>query len=88
MTGFSYKIKILSEFYTNYSQDPEFEEFVEYNDAGLPLAYLFEAGLCELTMEGEKSIEVTWTLLLKTLGIGDADFENLDDMFQASSDGQ
>lgn len=88
MTGFSYKLKILSEFHANYSQDPEFEEFVEYNDAGLPLAFLSEAGFCELTMEGEKSIEVSWTLLLKTLGIKDTDFKKLDEMFQASLEGQ
>ena len=88
MTGFSYKLTILSEFHANYSQDPEFDEFVEFNDLGLPLAYLTTEGLCELSGNGERYIEETWTHLLETLGIKDTDFKKLDEMFQASLAGQ
>ena len=88
MTGFANKLRILSSFLTDYGTDPEFEEFVQFNDSGLPLAYLSEMGLCELTTSGEVAIEETWTLLLNTLGIIDSDFNNLDELFSASSQGQ
>ncbi len=86
MTGFSNKCEILGELYSKYSQDPEFKDFIEYNDLGLPLAYLSNEGLCELSTDGERYIEETWTLFVQSLGIEDTGFETVDEMFQASLD--
>ena len=86
MTGFSKKCEILGDLYSNYGQDPEFRDFVEFNDLGLPLAYLSNEGLCELSTDGERYIEETWTLFVKSLGIEDTEFEDIDEMFQASLD--
>ena len=88
MTGFSSKCEILGALYANYGQDPEFRDFVEFNDLGLPLAYLSNEGLCELSTDGERYIEETWTLFVKSLGIEDTGFEDIDEMFQASLDGK
>jgi hypothetical protein len=87
VTDFSKKVQILGSFYANYGQDPEYKDFVEFNDLGLPLAYLSGEGLCELSADGEKFIEETWTHFVKSLGIEDTGFENIDEMFQASLDG-
>lgn len=86
MTGFSKKCEILGDLYANYGQDPELKDFIEFNDLGLPLAYLSNEGLCELSTDGERYIEETWTLFIKSLGIEDTGFDNIDEMFQASLD--
>ena len=86
MTGFSNKCEILGALYANYGQDPEFRDFVEFNDLGLPLAYLTGEGLCELSTDGERYIEETWTLFVKSLGLDDTGFEDIDEMFQAALD--
>ena len=86
MTGFSKKCEILGDLYSNYGQDPEFQDFIEFNDLGLPLAYLSNGGLCELSTDGERYIEETWTLFIQSLGIEDTGFDNLDEMFQSALD--
>jgi hypothetical protein len=87
VTGFSKKCEILGDLYSNYGQDPEFVDFVEFNDLGLPLAYLSSEGLCELSTNGERYIEETWILFVKSLGIEDTGFEDIEEMFQTSLDG-
>ena len=87
MTDFKSKCSILGALYSNYGQDPEFVDFVEFNDLGLPLAYLTSEGLCDLSTDGEKYIEETWILFVQSLGIEDTGFEDIDEMFQASLDG-
>lgn len=88
MTDFSNKCSILGALYSNYGEDPEFEDFVEFNDLGLPLAYLSSEGLCELSTDGERYIEETWLLFVKSLGIEDTGFEDIEEMFQASLEGK
>ena len=86
MTDFSKKCAILGELYANYGHDPEFVDFVEFNDLGLPLAYLSDQGLCELSTDGERYIEETWILFTASLGIEDTGFNNIEEMFDASLD--
>jgi hypothetical protein len=88
VTGFSNKCAILGALYANYGNDPEFEDFVEFNDLGLPLAYLSNEGLCELSTDGERYIEETWLLFVKSLGLEDTGFEDINEMFQASLDNE
>ena len=84
MTDFSKKCEILGDLYSNYREDPEFRDFAEFNDLGLPLAYLSHEGLCELSTDGERYIEETWNLFVDSLGIDDVGFESLDEMLQAA----
>ena len=84
MTDFSKKCEILGDLYSNYREDPEFRDFAEFNDLGLPLAYLSHECLCELSTDGERYIEETWNLFVDSLGIDDVGFESLDEMLQAA----
>jgi hypothetical protein len=86
-TDFDNQCTILGALYSNYGQDPEFEDFVTYNDVGLPLAYLRSEGLSIPTDDGVRYIQETWELFLGGLGIEDTGFENIDEVFEASSEG-
>jgi hypothetical protein len=75
------KVTILSELWLNYRADEDFADYIEYNDLGLPLAYLVDNGVVK--MENEMSVNLineTWDLLLAGLGIEDTGFETLDNM--------
>ena len=79
------KITILAELWMNYRDDDELEDFVEYNDIGLPLAYLL---MNEIVLPSEQSaiyINETYDLLIGSLAIPDKEWESLDEMlgFQA-----
>ena len=83
MTGFSNKCAILGALYANYKHDPKLSDFIEFNDLGLPLAYLTSEGLCELSTDGERYIEETWELFLASMNLNDTGFDELDDVFNA-----
>jgi hypothetical protein len=75
------KVSILSELWLNYRADEDFADYIEYNDLGLPLAYLVDNGVVK--MENEMSVNLineTWDLLVAGLGIEDTGFETLDSM--------
>jgi len=82
MTDFSKKIEILGEFYITYRDDKELKEFIEFNDVGLPLAYLASEGLCGVSEEGNEYINQTWVILMASLGIEDIGFEDIDSMMK------
>lgn len=64
------KASILSDFWLDYRNDPEWLDFFVYNDLGLPLADAIANGLiAELTTRGEAIIEETYTLLCNRVGI-------------------
>ena len=79
-TDFSNKVSILADLYSNYKNDSHLKDFVEYNDLGLPLAFLAVEGLAEITQEGSEYIEETWLLLIASLDIEDTGFEDLDSL--------
>lgn len=80
LTDFSNKCIILGELWLNYRDDEQFQDFVEYNDLGLPLAYLLAEGVVTNTEKAANFIEETWDLLVEALGIEDAGFTNLNEM--------
>ena len=79
-TTFENKALILSDLWMNYRTDEEFMDFVEYNDLGLPLAYLLANDIVKSTELAEKFINETFDLLLAGLGVEDTGFELLDDL--------
>lgn len=81
-TSFTNKVSILSDLYTNYKDDPHLKDFVEYNDLGLPLAFLAVEGLAEITQQGSEYIEETWLLFISALDIEDTGFEDLDSVLR------
>ena len=78
-TDFSNKISILGEFYFLYREEKSIQEFMEFNDIGLPLAYLASEGLCDISDDGKKYVAESWDIFLSTLGIlEDEGFDSLD----------
>ena len=85
-TDFSNICLILGKLYYEYNQDASaFQDFIQYNDIGLPLAYLIAETLCEPTQDGEKYILETWELFIAALGISDTGFTSLDEMLDLAS---
>ena len=76
---------ILSELWMNYKTDPNFEQFISYNDLGLPLAYIMSTGIAKRTEASNKFISETFDLLLSSLEVEDTGFDILDDVFMASN---
>lgn len=80
-TTFENKCVILGELWLNYRNDEAFEDFIEYNDLGLPLAYSISEGIVmDVTPAAEKYVLETFDVLLSALNIEDEVFENLDEL--------
>ncbi len=74
------KITILAELWMNYREDEDLQDFIEYNDLGLPMAYLL---MNELVLPTDKSalyINETYDLLVGALGVPDKNWDSLDEM--------
>jgi phosphoenolpyruvate synthase/pyruvate phosphate dikinase len=84
MTTFENKCLILSDLWLNYRNDVEFEDFIEYNDMGLPLAYALSEGIVNGTESSDKFIDETFDLFIFGLGIVDTGFDSLDEMMSLS----
>jgi hypothetical protein len=84
-TDFSNKISILAELWMNYREDDHLDDFMEYNDLGLPMAYLLMNEIVLATEQSVIYIEETFDLLLSALSIEDKGFESLDELL-ASAD--
>ena len=81
-TTFENKCAILADLWLNYKDNEELEDFVEYNDLGLPLAFLIDSELVTHTEIAKKYIEETWVMLLLSLNIKeDIGFTSLPDLF-------
>jgi hypothetical protein len=84
MTNEQIKIGILAELWMNYRDDEGLEDFVEYNDLGLPLAYAIATDIVSLSPRAAMYIEETFQLLLDSLEIEDTGFQNLNEMLEAA----
>ena len=81
-TPFSNRVAILADLWMNHRDDEEFEDFVEYNDLGLPFAYgLANNLISKMSVTGEGLINETWDLFLGGLEIEDTGFDNIDQVF-------
>jgi hypothetical protein len=79
-THYSNQCGILAELWLNYRSDEDFQDFTEYNDLGLPLAYAIANDIVKSTEMAQRFIEETFDLLLAGLGIEDTGFETIDDV--------
>jgi hypothetical protein len=79
-TDFSNKITILSELWMNYRDDDHLDDFIEYNDLGLPMAYLLMNEIVLPSDQSELYINETFDLLLAALSVKDKGFESLDEL--------
>ena len=78
------KLEILSFIFVNHENyDDQFEDFVSFNDLGLPLAYAAHEKIIELTSKSEKLIEDTWVSLLEMFEIEDTGFDSIDEILNS-----
>jgi hypothetical protein len=84
-TTFATKCYILAELWMNYRSDEDFEDFVEYNDIGLPLAYVLANEIADGNDESKKFINETFSLLLEQLEVEDQGFEDFDELLSAAN---
>jgi hypothetical protein len=83
-TPFSNKCEVLGELWLKYRSEEEFEDFIEYNDLGLPIAYAIANDIVKPTDMARSFIEETFDLLLASLDLEDDNWENLDQMLSIS----
>jgi hypothetical protein len=80
-TTFSAKCRILSELWIKYRDEETLEDFFEYNDLSLPLAFLIaEEIVTDKNSAIEGFIEESFILLLNAVGLEDKGFDSLDDI--------
>jgi hypothetical protein len=79
-TELASKCDILNDIWINHSNDESFEDFIEINDLGLPMAYFICNGIVEVTPLAEEIIDVTFSDLLELLEIEDTGFKVLSDI--------
>ena len=68
-----------------YRDEEAFEEFFDYNDIGLPLAYFIDSEIVDPSPRADLYISESFDMLLASLELEDAGFENLDSMLDSSS---
>jgi len=79
-TPFSKRAEILGDLWIGYKGDPEFEDFIQYNDLGLPLAYALATDIVGHTPKAEMFVNETFELLLASFSLTDDGYESLDDL--------
>jgi len=77
---FENKITILAELWMNYRDDDDLQDFVEYNDLGLPLAYFLVNEIVLPTSQSELYINETYDLFIASLQVADREWESLDEL--------
>lgn len=82
-TPFTTRCDILAELWIGYKSDSEFQDFIRYNDLGLPLAYAISTGIVEASAMSETFINESFDLFLAGYDLSDDGYESLDDIIIA-----
>lgn len=83
-TPFSNRCNILGELWILFKNDEDFQDFIEYNDLGLPLAYFVSQGMVTIANpEVEEYINETWEMLISGLNLDeDKEYTSLEEINQ------
>ena len=80
-TSFETRCDILSDLWIEYKEEPQFRDFISYNDLGLPLSFLISESLVTPNDKAIMMVNETFVLLLRSLEIEeDTGFDSLDDL--------
>lgn len=64
-------------------------DFFEYNDLGLPLAFMIEQKIVESTPVAQVYIEETFELLVESLGLdSEEEYESIEEMFDLQTENE
>ncbi len=81
-TPYGNRCIILGQLWLEYKHDAMFEDFVEYNDIGLPLAFSIAEGIVNSSPLAEQYINETWELFVMALDIEDTGFHSLEEILE------
>lgn len=88
-TDFSTKCEILAEVHAEAQWNEELEDLKEYNDIGLPLAYLTHLELATPDKRGKDFIEETWRGLCEAYKVDpDAEYLDADDLLAKATNSE
>jgi hypothetical protein len=74
VTDFLTQCVILGQLYEGYKEEKDFKAFIEFNDLGLPLAYLTSQGLVvEISDDGKRYIFETFEMFLESIKLTEDD---------------
>lgn len=79
-TDLASKCDILNDIWINHSENEWFEDFIDINDLGLPMAYFICNGIVEATPLAIEIIDATFADLLELFEIEDNGFKSLKDL--------
>jgi hypothetical protein len=82
-TSFDNKCEILSDLWMDHRHQEDFEDFISYNDLGLPLSFLVHEELVTPSELAKNMINETFDLFLAALEVDDTGFDGLDDMLMS-----
>lgn len=85
-TPFMTRCEILGELYIQYKNDVEYEDFITYNDLGLPLAYAISINAVKPELSAVNFVNETWDLFLELEMLEDLVFESLDEIIDVDED--
>ena len=92
MVNFETVCGILGELHFTYGDSKEFKSFVEFNDLGLPLAFLTREGLVvELSDDGRRYVIDTFDMFVASLKVDPEDIMEgmtLDELLEMASSPQ
>ena len=82
VTSFESICSILGDLWMDYKSDKYFKDFIEYNDIGLPIAFLIDNELVEPTNLATQYVYETWEIFLAALEIKeDIGWQSLEEVF-------
>jgi len=83
-SSFEQKCKILGQLWSEFKDEEGWEDFVDFNDISLPLAFLLDMKMAENPSSlAINFIEQTFVSLLTRVNLEDAGWESLEDILDA-----
>jgi hypothetical protein len=86
VTPFGNRVGILADLWLGYRFDEEFDDFVSYNDLGLPLAFALDNKIIDENPKTIAFINETWDLFMASLEIEDTGFDSLEQLLTLALD--
>lgn len=83
-TDYKTRCEILTDLWIEYRTEETFEDFIEYNDIALPLAFCISNRIVTSTPKAEMFVNESFELLLAAIGIEDEGFESLNDLLEGN----
>jgi hypothetical protein len=86
ITTLADRAHILARLWINERDNEAFEEYMEFNDLGLPLAYSLSEGIIESNTLVEAHINDSFDMLLTVLKVEDTGFTDYMDIIEAAGE--